>query len=484
MKLFHFVLLFLMLSYKAAIAQVVTVSEEISIRTDDTYQIIGRLNNQYLILFSRENLTKVQAFNDDFRMVWDKELELDKRRPVPIGIVANTNDFFLVYEFKNKGESVVKVHKYNASANLIDSVTLKNFGFQFITPSYELLRSDDRSKILLHFIQDQKEVHAVSFDLNTMKVLWETAFTVNDLYQSREEPQVLVDNKGRMYFTLSKDNFRSKNKEHTYDIFSYTSESTSPQINIVSFRDSLTYDIQFEYDNLNETLKAGGLYGDRNIAWAKGYFFLTIPSKNPAQYQLYFHEFTDELVEKFLAKDATSKNRGIFDTEVQEIILRRDGGILMIAEKVKISQRGGPSGLSTVPYYYNRNATSNLNNLTDYYFDQLLVLSIHPDGEKHWENVLHKKQYSQDDNGIYSSYFLLKNPGNLQFIFNDEVKEENTVSEYALNGDGTFERHSIMSTDNQRIRVRFRDALQISTKEIIMPSERRSRVKLVRIRFE
>ncbi|NJL74915.1 MAG: hypothetical protein HC892_07680 [Saprospiraceae bacterium] len=234
---------------------------------------------------------------------------------------------------------------------------------------------------------------------------------------------------------------------------------------------------------MNQVLTAGGLYGDRNIAWAKGYFLLRIPTDAPSKYDIYFHEFTAEMVEKFLANDApNNKNRGIFDTEVQEIVLRRDGGILLVAEKVKVSQRGY-TGVTPIPYYYNRNASS-LANLTDYYFDQMLVISVHPDGKKHWENVLHKKQYSQDDNGIYSSYFLLKTPSNLRFIFNDDIKEENTVSEYVVGGDGGFERHSIMSTDNQRIRVRFRDAIQTASKEIIMPSERRSRIKLVRIKFD
>ena len=47
---------------------------------------------------------------------------------------------------------------------------------------------------------------------------------------------------------------------------------------------------------------------------------------------------------------------------------------------------------------------------------------MHPDGSNHWEKVLHKKQYSQDDDAAYSSYFLLKTPTALRVIFNDEAK--------------------------------------------------------------
>ena len=48
-----------------------------------------------------------------------------------------------------------------------------------------------------------------------------------------------------------------------------------------------------------------------------------------------------------------------------------------------------------------------------------------------------KKQYSQDDNAIFSSFFLFQNPRELRFLFNDDIKTENTVSEYIITGSGT-----------------------------------------------
>jgi hypothetical protein len=111
----------------------------------------------------------------------------------------------------------------------------------------------------------------------------------------------------------------------------------------------------------------------------------------------------------------------------------------------------------------------------------MFAISVHPNGEEHWKKVLYKKQYSQDDQGIYSSYFLFKTPQNVRLIFNDEIKFENTVSEYLVKGNGINERHSLLSTELLKLRLRFRDAVQISADRVIVPSERRGQLRVAKI---
>ena len=96
---------------------------------------------------------------------------------------------------------------------------------------------------------------------------------------------------------------------------------------------------------------------------------------------------------------------------------------------------------------------------------------------------MHKKQYSQDDEGVFSSYFLHRSAGNLHFLFNDEIKYENTCSEYILSPTGAFDRNGLLNTVNQSLRLRFRDAIQLSATETLVPSEFRNKLRLVLIRF-
>lgn len=462
-------------------AQVVTVSEEFVLRTDMSYDLIGKLKGQYLVFQNKSNYKfGVQAYDDDLKMTWEKEVELDKRRPEVLGLVNKANHFYVLYQYRLKGQSILKAHQYDAGANLVDSATVINLGYIFADRQYDIVPSEDRSKVLIFNRQSSGEISVYAFDVEEMTFLWETNFQPENLVFSRDPHQIVVTNEGEMYYLVLKNNYRSRSKDHLYEIYYQDGSLKTVRKTEVSLGDKLTNDVYFEYDNLNDNLVAGGLWGEKNLAWAKGYFLLKAPKDNMDDHEFYFHEFDEELVSSFLERDAPSKNKGIFETSVQEIVLRRDGGILMVTERVKTNQRN--YGANTAGYY-SRAVRNDLIGMIDYYYEHMLVVSIHPDGEQHWSNVLRKKQYSQDDGAVFSSYFLQKTPTSLHFVFNDEVKEENTVSEYIIEGSGKFERHSVMSTENQKLRLRFRDAIQTGAGEMLIPSERRNRLKLVRVKY-
>jgi len=84
---------------------------------------------------------------------------------------------------------------------------------------------------------------------------------------------------------------------------------------------------------------------------------------------------------------------------------------------------------------------------------------------------------------MYSSFLLFKTPERLRLLFNDEIKQENTVGGYEVTGNGYIERKTVFNTDYQKLKLRFRDGVQVSNEECIIPSERSNRLNLVRIVF-
>ena len=170
------------------------------------------------------------------------------------------------------------------------------------------------------------------------------------------------------------------------------------------------------------------------------------------------------------------------DLKVQDIVHRLDGGILAIIEQAKIIERRSTPTMTNTGRFLGGGAAA-LGLAMDYFYENVLVMSISPTGEAQWRSIFHKKQISQDDDARFSSYFLAKTPTALRFLFNDEVERSTTVSEFVLNGAGEGERHAIMNTQGQDLFLRFRDALQIAANEIIVPSDDRRRVRLVKIQY-
>jgi len=242
----------------------------------------------------------------------------------------------------------------------------------------------------------------------------------------------------------------------------------------ISMESKLSFDVVFSYDNLNQNLVAGGLYSIKNLNRANGYFSMIVSTSNPKNHNLKFVPFDDDFVSDLEGK-RIKENKGINDVEIREVVFRRDGGMLLIYEMTKLYERRLNSSRNT--------GGVGLSYTVDYYYDNLFIISVHPDGDTHWKNILHKKQYSQDDGASYSSYFLLKTPMNLRLLFNDEIRHENTVSEYVLTGKGELDRNSVFSTENQDIRLQFTNAMQIASNELLVPSVRRNQLRLVRVTY-
>lgn len=458
------------------LAQTITVSEDIVLKNDVSYDIIGELKGRVLLFRDRTTAFEVQAFDSKMRMVWDKDLDLEKKSPKPLGVVAGREDFTLVYRHRAKNHLVLRAHKYDPAANLIDTATIKDFGFLFITPNFEVVKSEDKSKMVIYYLENQQIFRAVSFDVSTMKVLWDKSFSPPEMNFWEEFGQILVDNEGTMRVILEKNKLRIRKDDYHYEIYEINAQTVDPKVFTVGLEGKNTYDTYFTYDNLNHTIVATGLYAERNLERAVGYFFMRFTPDNPDAYLLTFEAFDDEFVTTLMGK-TIENNRGINETSVQQVVLRRDGGVLMIAERNRQLERrmGSTSRVSF---------DGGVRYIVDHYYDDMFLVSFNPDGTTHWKAILHKKQYSQDDNGMFSSFFLFKSPTNLRLLFNDEIKYENTVSEYVVNGLGGFERKSLLSTENLELKLRFRDALQVSATEVIVVSERRNRLKLVKLQYE
>ena len=63
-------------------SQEITVSEEVTLRSDQSYSIIGKFNEKTLLYRDKGTEFEIQAFNNELLgLSWTKELELDKKRP-------------------------------------------------------------------------------------------------------------------------------------------------------------------------------------------------------------------------------------------------------------------------------------------------------------------------------------------------------------------------------------------------------------------
>lgn len=475
MKQFIFSLLMLVFAFQGT-AQEILMSEELAMRTDYQYEIIGKVGEKILLFEKETNEFIIQAFDKDLKNLKETKLELGKSYLKFIGLTSTSNDFTILFSHRIKGETCVSAHKYNSKVQLLDSMTMKVYERRAFAPVFQMVKSQNKEIALLYNIDREQIIETLAFDTKKMQLLWEYNYEPKDFYYRRDFVDFLIGNDASAHLILERDNERGTKSQNRFEFYSYQAGQDKDNGYLISLKDTLWYDVHFEYDNLNKHIVAGGFYANDFLTKTLGYFYLNVNPKRDDDYVLEFHEFDEAFIQDVLGKHKKTGKDGFAEVDIQEIVLRQDGGILLIAERNREYVRQ----TSTMNTSFGRSQTGNQ---IDYYFNDLLVFSIHPDGQLHWQDILYKKQYSQDDNALYSSYFLLKTRSNLRFLYNDEIKQENVVNEYIVSGIGKPDRKNIMNTAGAELMLVMRNALQISADEVIIPSERRRQLKLVKLTY-
>ncbi len=468
-----FVVLVLLLTFFTTWGQRITVSEEILLKDDLAYDILGNMNGRTLLLRDLGTEYEVRSYDEQMQFRWERTLELEKKSSDLIAVIEGENQFHFLYGYRHRGDYIIMHRVYNPDLVLVDTMVVHVDENEYFTPRYKATTSEDRTKVLLFQAEKENEISTMAYALPTKELLWQKEIRTQDGSVRRGFRDMLVSNTGSAFIILDQE--RISERHRAFDVIFIDAETQSVVDTEVDLGELLAADAFCTIDNLNQRLLISGLFNERAVGKSKGMYYVTV-NMGGGPVQLRTVLFTEEFLQNIYGKEV-SANRGLTNFSMQDVALRQDGGALLVAEMTKEYSRR-PSIPGRREFGYTRGGW------VDYYYEDVIVFALHPDGTEHWNAVLHKKQYSQDDDAMYSSYFLFKTPEMLRLLFNDEIRQENMVSEYVIRGNGYHRRQSVFSTDYQRLRLRLADAVQISHNECIVPSERNSRLSLVKITFE
>ena len=455
-------------------AQVITVSDELNLKSEYVYDLLGRIGENIMVIRDGINEFDIQAYDDDMSMIWEREERLDTRKAKIIDVVAHEKTFNVIYSVDHRDTLFIKSREYDEKIKIVHEDTLQIMKRGLIRPKFRFVKSEDDNIFLMTEVENEKIVSAFAFDMSTREVLWQSKFEFPNIQFREDYRKTIISNDGTMYLVFEKNNYRFRKDRHSLEIFRFDKILKHFSQLSIPLPEFTTYDAQFIYDNLNENILLIGLYSDSNAGTTDGIYYIKVNTHEFSRYQLSTLGFDEELVADFHGK-YNPKKESLQNLEIQDAILRQDGGVLLLAEENKEYER--------LSYGSRRDFYGSGRFSVDYYYEDLVLMSIHPSGDSHWQKVLPKRQYSNDDRAAYSSYFLFQNPSYIRIVYNDEIRNENTVSEYILNGAGDITRRSLMSTDNVKLKLQIKNALQIGSNELLIPSVRGKRLKLVKLEY-
>lgn len=458
-------------------AQEVRISKDLDIRNYFSYDLVGDVNDR-IILFRDKGFDKeIDVFDLQMNHKFEADLILEDRKAEVMRLIDLDTCFQILYSYIDKDTVKYMSKKFDEKMQLQDSLTIFSINREDLKRKYKLAVSDDHAT-LMYFTSDKEgALDIVMVRNDSTSFLWNNRFVVEDIDVNNNFKEVRLSNDGRGFFYFEKNNNRFKKEEHFSALL--VVQSSSAFVSKIDFEGKISQNVEMGFDNLNDRIVLSGFYNEKEDNKAEGIFILnTKINELKPESELKFIVFNEELLNEINTSNK-NKTKYLENFDVNNLVLRKDGGLILFAEKNKVFSRRNPYNTSS----FQSNDNFSRRGWTDYYNEDVIAFAFSKEKALLWTSVLYKKQFSQDDDGIYSSYFLFKTPSRLKMLYNDEIKKNNTVSEYIIDPIGNNIRNSILSTDYQNLKLRFTGAVQISSNSLIVPSESSYTLNIVKIEY-
>ena len=518
-------LAFLLFSFIPASAQKKTDKAEVKWGKDMTVKedgqfvdVIGDVDNSTFVIMRRKKEVLIQRM-DGVKVIWQKpvELELDK------------NDLTIRQIILTKTEVLVFTHYYDKKGNekRLYLSTYDQAGFKQLkrfekiatipadkqsnTGSFIISSSPDRSKVLVQVLPPYEKKEDIErstmnvYDAD-MQLQWSQEFRLPYTDVDYRVESQHVDNDGSVivlglkYAEKKERKALKRDNKSTYEyhLLVYTGTSPVPQDHAIGVADKFLQDMTLSMSNEGDIVCAG-LYGNKNSFNVRGAFFLRIDRASKTISHESFKEFSDDFITSFMtekeAKKATKKaakkdeNLELYQYMIHDIILRDDGGAVLVAEQYFMRE----------VCYTDKNGNTRCN--YHYFYNDVIVVNIDPQGDIEWATKVPKRQHSINDGGTYSSCAVEVQNEKIYLVFNDSgenlfVKSGDKIKQFELkgkdalvvlatvSGDGTVTREALFTPDRRDVILRPKDCVQLKDDAMFIYANRKKDYRFGLIEFK
>jgi len=234
-------------------------------------------------------------------------------------------------------------------------------------------------------------------------------------------------------------------------------------------------------DNNTNRIYAGGFYSEKKAGNYDGIVY--------AQYDMTARTFTTQKLIPFddalkAATGARSAKRAFNNYQTRQLIVKNDGGFVLLSEAFyqSIRNTGGGFGYG-YGFYPMYGGPFMSRNIREYHYDDILALSYNAEGVREWHAFIRKDQYSQEDGGVFSSYVLLNTGGSLGFLYNNFNNRKAEIQLATIDAAGEVKMRSMSPTGNDSPDWLPRSGKQVASRELIVPCLRKKQICFAKIFF-
>lgn len=466
--------------YNATHAQDIFYSKEerFNFQNGD-YSVVGKTGD-YIYTYSASNKGYfLNAYNDSMALKAKIALDFFPAQIAGAQFINYNNQIIVLFQAEMRNYIVQYAALLNDRALLtgkpiaLDSVKSSWFGGS--QKYFSDAVSADKSKIMIYAL-GKKGLSTILID-NQLNVLHRERHNISSLGNDNIH-QALLDNDGKFYFSIAAE---SGNKDYAADFHLYQLSADGRNVN----HKKLPSNQQFysglfsKINRANGQVYSAGFYSGHKNGNLEGVIYFTYDPELQSFANIKKIPFSQQVLN---GVDARNKKKAFNDEQVRDLIVKNDGGFLLVSEDAYVRSRTEMTpGWGYYSWYYAPVYPDRT--IYEYHYGDILVMDFDGAGSIQWHQFIRKDQYSQDDNGIFSSYAFLNSGSSLVFLYNDFNNRSSSIKVAALDAEGQLQMQPLNTGNIGNADWLPRRAVQVDRTTWVIPVLNRNNLFFAKVAF-
>lgn len=471
------------------------------------FEVIGKMNGKILVYKNYRDLHFIATYDNDMKIVEKVKLDFLNYRVLNTEFIQYPDYVYMIYQFQKRSIMYCMAVKLDPNGKKmgepIQLDSTDNINYSANNKIYSVINSEDKQRIMVFKINTRNDKsHVLTTSLFNKDLTLQKKTRLNISMPQRNDflSEFTLDNDGDLVCikasgTSTNDNI---NKIALISKPAMADNYATAELKVTGiFLD----DIRIRTDNINKHYIITSFFSKAKRGNIEGLYYTLWDKVQNKELLNATTVFSDDFRED--AKGEGGSKTAFNDYFLKNIILRKDGGFIIISESAYTSSRGntlnrwdylyGSPYWSPVDYYswnspagyypwWRSSMNNNTSSLTRYFADNVAVISFEPGGKLEWSNVIRKSQYD-DNTDNYIGYGLLNTGDQLHFIFNVQEKRSMILSDQSISPSGQVDRNPTFKNLDKGYDFMPRHAKQVGARVAIVPCQYRGFTCFAKLEF-
>lgn len=476
-----FATLLLMIGCLGIHAQDVTYSryDKFDYRSD-AYAIVGMSGGYLYTYIKTEEMAKLDAYDDSMNKVATVLLDFFPQRIYQVKFVPYPTKMMAIYQALESNKVVQYVAMLDGNGLLKGKpmeLRSTKTGILGATRNYYYSSvSENKKHILIYSVTDKKgEIEFDGIWLDDNGAVTKKSKARFKTENTPEHGEVNVANDGTVYMAAYTPT-GAQDYADQYWVLSLPLGGTTFTAKELELGEHYATGGYTRIDNVNNKVYFGGFYSNSKNGRFSGLIYAAYDVATAGFTTNRFIPFDDKMI-----AEAGEKRKSAFDNYlVRQLIVKNDGGFVLVAEEQYVTTR---STFTPGFGYYSFYSPAMNSSVREYHYNDILAVAYDKDGVRSWNAYIPKQQYSQEDDGVFSSFALLNTGGAIAFLYNDFDMNHSRIQLSTLTPDGQTDTHSLSAEGNDYPDWLPKSAKQVSGRVLIVPCFHKRQICFAKVKF-